>query len=152
MFETRQSEPGSGGLVAMQFLVHQIVAPISTMLVSYPIFRSIEMGLQQSSSEEELSIWVWRWTALTIPMIVGFGIGFLVQRAWPSATIPGRFVAILPTLLFTAAFVFAISMLSFDKVVASLLREGLTLEMWVGTIFYGLAMLRRVPPSRASPC
>ena len=142
MFESKPYEPESpgGGTLAMQFLAQQAFAPIATLVVSYPIFGSVEMKFLEKGGEEDPAVWVWRWIAIILPVIFGLGIGFRVQAKWPSAYLTGRLVGILPTLIFLYDFVESLSSFSFALAVNMYLDDAGQLEIWLGAIFYGIGI------------
>ncbi len=124
----------------MQFLAQQFFAPIGTLLVSYPIFRSIEMRFLQHGGDEDIGVWAWRWTAIILPVLVGFRIGLFIQDTWPSAHLTGRFVGVIPTLWFVKDFAAAVSSLSYVQALDTTLRDAGGLEMWIGAVFYGFGL------------
>jgi hypothetical protein len=129
----------------MQFLGQELLAMIGVAIVSYPIFRAGEMALQEhGSTKESTLLWAWWWIATLIPIAIGFAAGHSVQAAWPDANVTGRFVGILPAIIFIHDLAGAFATLPSSMALETTLSGGAP-ELYFGAILYsfGVARARR---------
>jgi len=142
MFEdVNNPQPPSVFIRLMQFLGQELLATIGVAIASYPIFRGVEMALQEHGGKEENALlWAWWWVATFIPSSIGFAAGHSVEAAWPAPQKTGRYVAILPALMFVRDLAGAFSTLSSTMALETTLSGGAP-ELYFGGIGYSLGII-----------
>jgi hypothetical protein len=120
-----QPRPARGWLV-IHFLAQQL-------LVTFELLLARRVSLYHTSDLP------WYRQAI-IPVVLGFSAGYVVQIAWKNAYFTGRFVWILPALLFALELADFASQYAFSTTIAHLLNWPLTAELMVGAIAYSLGI------------
>jgi hypothetical protein len=127
-----------GGAEALSFLAQQTVATLGTAVLTYPVYLNVEVALRPSG---DALVSLWRWAALLLPMIVGFGIGFGAERIWPKVYRSGQFVWVLPVIWFFWMFARTLSDFPFSKSVDICLADAGGLEMTIGACCYSVGVI-----------
>lgn len=125
----------------IHFVAQQLLAAEGTALAFYYIFFQVEMLLGERfgvNSEVE----AWRFLTILSLIALGFGAGYVVQRAWGKAYFAGRFVWILPVLFFILTFVTYVPEFSFATAMKYYRPPHFSFEMMFGTAAYSLGVTK----------